>query len=241
MRLTITLLRMNSADHLIRPIRSMGPEPTAPEPEGLRARKRRLTREAIFAAADRLFAERGFENVTVAEIADAANVSVKTVFTYVNAKEELIFRQQTVLDTVVRAVASRRLGQTPLVAAAQALLAAVNETDENLSLGSFQRMTASGPAARSRVRALWDETETRLAEVLRAEARGAQRDLPVERAARRLTAAQIMVLVRTVTSDEVADLITKSADTDSGRREALGQWIRDAAGRLARGLQSPAR
>ena len=242
MRLAITLLRMNSADHLIRPIRSMEPEPEpAAEPEGLRARKKRLTREAIFAAADRLFAERGFENVTVAEIADAANVSVKTVFTYVNAKEELIFRQQTVLDAVVRAVASRRLGQTPLVAAAQALLAAVNETDENRSLGSFQRMVASGPAARSRVRALWDETETRLAEVLGAEARAGRGDLPVERAARRLTAAQIMVLVRTVTSDEVADLITKSADTDSGRREALGQWIRDAAGRLARGLQSPAR
>ena len=220
----------------------MEPEPAAAsEPEGLRARKKRLTREAIFAAADRLFAERGFENVTVAEIADAANVSVKTVFTYVNAKEELIFRQQTVLDAVVRAVASRKLGQTPLVAAAQALLAAVYETDENLSLESFQRMVASGPAARSRVRALWDETETRLAEVLRAEARGVRGDVQVERAARRLTAAQIMVLVRTVTSDEVADLITKSADTDPGRREALGQWIRDAAGRLARGLQSPAR
>ena len=220
----------------------MEPEPAAaPEPEGLRARKKRLTREAIFAAADRLFAERGFENVTVAEIADAANVSVKTVFTYVNAKEELIFRQQTVLDAVVRAVASRKLGQTPLVAAAQALLAAVYETDENLSLESFQRMVASGPAARSRVRALWDETETRLAEVLRAEARGVRGDVQVERAARRLTAAQIMVLVRTVSSDEVADLITKSADTDAGRREALAQWIRDAAGRLARGLQSPAR
>jgi AcrR family transcriptional regulator len=220
----------------------MEPEPAAaPEPEGLRARKKRLTRDAIFAVADRLFAQRGFENVTVAEIADAANVSVKTVFTYVSAKEELIFRQQTVLDAVVRAVASRRVGQTPLVAAAQALLAAVNETDENLSLESFQRMIASGPAARSRVRALWDETETRLAEVLRAEARGARGDALVERAARRLTAAQIMVLVRTVTSDEVDDLVTKSADTDSGRREALSQWIRDAAGRLARGLQSPAR
>jgi AcrR family transcriptional regulator len=233
---------MNSVDHLIPPIHSAEPEPAAaPEHEGLRARKKRLTREAIFAAANRLFDQRGFENVTVAEIADAANVSVKTVFTYVNAKEELIFRQQTVLDAVVRAVASRRLGQTPLVAAAQALLAAVSETDETLSLESFQRLVASGPAARSRVRALWDETESRLAEVLVAEARGAQGDVPAERAARRLTAAQIMVLVRTVTSDEVADLITKSADTDSGRREALGQWIRDAAGRLARGLQSPAR
>jgi AcrR family transcriptional regulator len=242
MSLPITLLRMNAADHLIPPIRSAQPQPqpqrksAAPEPEGLRARKKRLTREAIFATADRMFAERGFENVTVAEIADAANVSVKTVFTYVSAKEELIFSQPTVLDSVVRAVASRRLGQTPLVAAAQALLAAVNEGDESRSLESFQRMVASGPAARSRVRALWDETETRLAE-----GRGVGGDAPAERAARRLTAAQIMVLVRTATSDEVADLITKSADTDSGRREVLGQWIRDAAGRLARGLQSPAR
>jgi AcrR family transcriptional regulator len=233
---------MNSVDHLIRPIYSAEPEPAAAlEPEGLRARKKRLTREAIFATADRLFTERGFENVTVAEIADAANVSVKTVFTYVSGKEELIFRQPTVLDAVVRAVASRRLGQTPLVAAAQALLAAVEEPGQEVSLGSFQRTVASGPAARSRVRALWDETETRLAEVLLTEARGARRDSPAERAARRLTAAQIMVLVRTVTSDEVADLIETSAETDSGRREALGQWIRDAAGRLARGLQSPAR
>ena len=176
------------------------------------------------------------------ESLDAANVSVKTVFTYVSAKEELLFRgQPTVLDAVILAVRGRRVGQTPLVAAAQALLAAVDEADEQVSLESFQRMVASGPAARSRVRALWDETETRLAEVLLAEARAAHGDLPAERAARRLTAAQIMVLVRTVTSDEVAELIAKSADTDAERREAFGQWIRDAAGRLARGLQSPAR
>jgi AcrR family transcriptional regulator len=232
---------MMSADHLIRPVCSPQPE-IAAEPEGLRARKKRLTRESIVEAADRLFAERGFGNVTVAEIADAANVSVKTLFTYVTAKEELLFRgQPTVLDAVVEAVAARRLGQTPLVAAAQALLAAVDDADENVSLGSFQRMVASGPAARSRVRALWDETESRLAEVLLAEASAARGDVTAERAARRLTAAQIMVLVRTVTSDEVVDLIAKSADTDSDRREALGQWIRDAAGRLARGLQSSTR
>src|ERR1700722_5231851 len=231
---------MKSADHLIRPVRS--PEPQIEQvSEGLRERKKRLTREAIFGSAERLFSERGFENVTVAEIADAANVSVKTVFTYVSAKEELLFRgQPTVLDAVVLAVAGRRLGQTPLVAAAQALLDAVDHADESLSLGSFQRMVASGPAARSRVRAWWDETETKLAEVLLAEASGAQRDVPAERASRRLTAAQIMVLVRAVTSDEVVDLIAKSADTDSDRREALGQWIRAAAGCPARGLQSPA-
>jgi AcrR family transcriptional regulator len=231
---------MKSADHLIRPVRTPEPGPS-PTPEGLRERKKRLTREAIFAAAGRLFAARGFENVTVAEIADAANVSVKTVFTYVSAKEELLFGgQPTVLDAVVRAVANRRLGQTPLVAAAQALLAAVGERDEKLSLEAFQAMISSGPAARSLARARWEETETQLAEVLLAEAPTHAGSL-AERAARRLTAAQIMVLVRTVTSEEVADLITKSADTDAARRESLSNWIRDAAGRLARGLQSTPR
>jgi AcrR family transcriptional regulator len=219
---------------MMSPSRPIQGEPAA---EGLRERKKRLTREAIFAAATRLFAERGFENVTVAEIADSANVSVKTLFSYIGAKDELLLSgQPTVLDDVVRAVADRKLGQTPLVAAAQALLVAVYEQDENRSLEGFQRMTSSGPAARSRVRALWDETESRLAHALPGRADG-----PAEQAARRLTAAQIMVLVRTVTSDEVTDLVTKSADTDKARSEVLSQWIRDAAGSLARGLQSAPR
>jgi AcrR family transcriptional regulator len=208
-----------------------------PAAEGLRERKKRLTRGAIFAAAARLFAERGFENVTVAEIADAANVSVKTLFSYVGAKEELLLSgRPTVLDDIVVAVRNRKLGQTPLVATAQALLVAVNDTDATRSLDGFQRMISSGPAARSRVRALSEETESLLADVLASRSDGL-----AEHAARRLTAAQIMVLVRTVTSDEVTDLIIKSADTDKARREMLCQWIRDAAGRLARGLQSPVR
>jgi AcrR family transcriptional regulator len=196
-----------------------------------------MTREAIFAAARSLFAERGFDDVTVAEIADAANISVKTLFTYVGAKEELLFSgRPAVLDAVVAAVASRRLGQTPLVAAGQALLAAADDQDPERNLGGFLRMAGRGPAARSRLRALWEETEDALTEAL-----AARRDGPRELAMRRLTAAQIMVLVRTVTSAEVGDLIAKSADSDQRQREALKDWIRDAAGHLARGLQAAGR
>jgi len=50
-----------------------------------------------------------------------------------------------------------------------------------------------------------------------------------------------MVLVRTVTSAEVSDLIAKTADTEQARKEALRDWIRDAAGHLARGLQAAGR
>jgi len=59
--------------------------------EGLRARKKRASRQAIAATARRLFAERGFEAVTVAEVAAAAQVSEKTVFNHFPTKVDLAF------------------------------------------------------------------------------------------------------------------------------------------------------
>jgi AcrR family transcriptional regulator len=59
--------------------------------EGLRERKKRETRETIARAAWKLFGRRGFDAVTVADIARAANVSEKTVFNYFPTKEDLVF------------------------------------------------------------------------------------------------------------------------------------------------------
>ncbi|MDP9133660.1 MAG: TetR/AcrR family transcriptional regulator [Actinomycetota bacterium] len=59
--------------------------------EGLRARKKRVARQAIATTARRLFAERGYDTVTVAEVAAAADVSEKTVFNHFATKEDLAF------------------------------------------------------------------------------------------------------------------------------------------------------
>jgi AcrR family transcriptional regulator len=222
---------------------------TQPAAEGLRGRKKRLTRAAIFAAAERLFSERGFENVTVAEIADAANISVKTLFTYVRAKEELVFSDDpNILDAVVAAVRNRAAGQSPLDVVTATLLAAVkDDTDGSDGAGrtgleDFRRMIGQSPAVRSRLRVMWDETEDALTDALAQPGDG-----PRERADHRLTAAQLMVLVRTVTSQEVCDHVASAAraatpaDGRAAEREALRAWIRQAAGRLARGLQAAGR
>jgi AcrR family transcriptional regulator len=60
-------------------------------PSGRRQRKKDETRRAIAEAAMRLFLENGYEQVTIAQIADVADVSVNTVFNYFPTKEDLFF------------------------------------------------------------------------------------------------------------------------------------------------------
>lgn len=82
--------------------------------EGLRERKKRQTRQYISDVATGLFLERGFEAVTVAEIAEAANVSVNTVYNYFPAKEDLFFdRSAGVADRLARWVRGRDVGSPP--------------------------------------------------------------------------------------------------------------------------------
>jgi AcrR family transcriptional regulator len=79
--------------------------------EGLRERKKRATREAIAEAAMDLFTERGFDAVTVAEVAEAADVSEKTVFNYFPTKEDLVFQSgASWRQDLIEAVRSRPRG-----------------------------------------------------------------------------------------------------------------------------------
>src|SRR5438128_10505524 len=82
-----------------------------------RERKKQQTRQAIGETAARLFAERGFDAVTVAEVARAADVSEGTVFNYFPTKEDLFYVQMEDFEAaLVDAVRSRAPGESVLAA-----------------------------------------------------------------------------------------------------------------------------
>jgi AcrR family transcriptional regulator len=78
---------------------------------GRRERKKLATRRAIADAAIRLFLERGFDAVTVAEIAEAADVAVSTVFKHFDSKEAIAFAHDPAIEAELeRAVTQRPAG-----------------------------------------------------------------------------------------------------------------------------------
>jgi len=133
---------------------------------GLRERKKQQTREEIAAAAMRLFRERGFDSVTVAEIARAADVSEKTVFNYFPAKEDLIVhRGQEKTAALIEAIRETTPGGsvvTPFRRATEELLDAVeNEPVEEIV--AIPRLVMNSHTLRERLFVGWEQEAAALA------------------------------------------------------------------------------
>jgi AcrR family transcriptional regulator len=118
----------------------------------LRERKKERTREALVAAGMRLFAERGFDAVTVAEIAAEADVAPRTFHRYFPDKAELLFSADTELrETLEAALDHAPPGAAP-VAVVRGVLAAGCEqlAGRHDELLARNRLLATVPALRDR-------------------------------------------------------------------------------------------
>jgi AcrR family transcriptional regulator len=129
--------------------------------EGLRERKKRETREAISRVATALFFKRGFDDVTVDDVARAAGVSKMTVFNYFARKEDLLFDREAEGIELLRSVLASR-GQKSALAVlrdeARRLVAAdyvFTKFDPDV-LG-FWKVVEASPALRARLREVADE------------------------------------------------------------------------------------
>lgn len=69
---------------------------------GLRERKKAVKRQEIIAAGLKFFEARGFENVTVAQIAQEVNIAPKTLFTYFQSKDDIVFHDEDSLLIAIK-------------------------------------------------------------------------------------------------------------------------------------------
>jgi AcrR family transcriptional regulator len=101
---------------------------------GLRERKKQQTRETIARVALQLFVERGYEHTTLADIADAANVSKRTIFAYYESKEDILFCDEpTFFDQLKQALDARPPEQTTIDALRE-FFVSIASLDENAKL-----------------------------------------------------------------------------------------------------------
>ncbi|MFI5531246.1 TetR/AcrR family transcriptional regulator [Kitasatospora sp. NPDC051853] len=140
---------------------------------GLRETKKQQTRTAIADTALGLFLERGFDRVTVAEVARRAGVSTNTVFNYFPAKEDLFFdRQAEVEDHLAALVRDRAPDACPVAVVRDDLLAALRRDDPVLGLrdgaSAFWEVVLESPALRAREREIGENVEAALADALTA-------------------------------------------------------------------------
>ena len=150
---------------------------------GLRERKKLRTRQHIADTARRLFAERGFDQVTVAEIARAADVAPATVFNYFPAKEDLFYsRLEAFEEQLLTAIRERRRGQSIIAAFGDFLLGqggvlAINaprgDAEATDQIRTITRVITDSPALLARERQVFDHYAQALAALL-AEETGAE-------------------------------------------------------------------
>ncbi|MFD0305041.1 TetR/AcrR family transcriptional regulator [Streptomyces sp. NPDC127119] len=149
--------------------------------EGLRERKKRETRQRISDIATGLFLEHGFVTVTMVDVADAADVSVNTVYNYFPAKEDLFFdRSKGVIDRLSRWVRGRDPGESAAAAVLRELREEVEAVSPRVGLmdgyDRFMRVIHDAPALRSRLWSLQQEVHDHLADTLREETGAAPGD-----------------------------------------------------------------
>ncbi|MGW6282551.1 TetR/AcrR family transcriptional regulator [Kribbella sp. NPDC055071] len=137
---------------------------------GLREVKKARTRRLIAETAARLFAERGYEQVTVSEVARAAEVAEQTLYNYFPTKEDLVIdREQQIQDQLGELIRNRPEGTTPAAAIREFVLATVADIDgrpAETARGNLGYLAAISPAVNRLVLEMIDRQAVAVAAVI---------------------------------------------------------------------------
>ncbi|MGI5466442.1 TetR/AcrR family transcriptional regulator [Streptomyces sp. CA-132043] len=143
------------------------------EPIGRRERKKAQTRQSLADAALRLFLDRGYDQVGVKDVADAADVSVTTLFKHFPCKEALVFdRDDDFREALVGAVRDRVPGRSipqalcEYVRTTPGPYSVTAKTADEAQLATFLRLVEETPALTEYAHHLWTRHETDLARAI---------------------------------------------------------------------------
>jgi AcrR family transcriptional regulator len=129
---------------------------------GLRERKKQQTRETIARAALRLFAERGYDETTLADIAEAADVAPRTIFAYFESKEDILLGAEGAFLSQLKRRLDERPSDATTVDAIRDFLGSMESPDEDAKLR--KQVIMANPALHAKMRARHGEVEPMLAE-----------------------------------------------------------------------------
>ncbi|MGW4674429.1 TetR/AcrR family transcriptional regulator [Streptomyces sp. NPDC004324] len=125
-------------------------------PVGRRERKKAATRQAIADSALQLFLERGYDHVSIRDIADTADVSTATVFKHFTGKEALVFDQEEATDAhLVAAVRERAAGLSVIDALRRHVLDTWLPIAAHPQREEFNRLVDSTQALRAYAERMW--------------------------------------------------------------------------------------
>ncbi|MGA4876376.1 TetR/AcrR family transcriptional regulator [Streptomyces lydicamycinicus] len=137
------------------------------QPLGRRERKKAATRQALADAALRLFLERGYDQVSIKDIAEAADVSTTTLFKHFPGKEALVFDADSDHEAaLVAAVRDRPDGRSVPAALRDHILRCHLGTATDPAFARFRQLVMSTPALRDYGHRMWMRHETALAQAI---------------------------------------------------------------------------
>jgi AcrR family transcriptional regulator len=204
----------------------------------LRTRKRLATRQGISDTATRLFLEKGFDAVTIDEIAAAADVGRMTVFNHFPRKEDMFFdREEEVQTLVFDAIRGRGPGDSPIEAARRLAHDLIGQNHEMVMLSAdtswFTKTAMNSEALKARAREMRDDLTHALAIVL---AENSQEPAGDPRAH---LAAGLIVSAWTVAFSEAQKLFDRTRDVGEAKRCFLAIIDRGFTGVAAALAETP--
>jgi AcrR family transcriptional regulator len=160
----------------------------SPQP-GLRERKKQRTRETIARAAHELFAERGYHATTLPDIAEAADVSTRTIFAYFPSKEDILFSDFPLMrDALAQALAERPEGEDALETVRKFILS-LHEVEKSELDEQMRFCVANDETLRRHLRARIAQLEDLIAPAIAKDLDAPANDLRPQVVAASLTAA----------------------------------------------------